>query len=403
MVNYFLFASRNLKKRGLRSWLTLLGIFVGITTVISLITLGGGLQAAVTSQFGVASTQALTVQAGGLNLGPPGSAVVNPLTKEDTEAIRKISSVEFASSRNMETVKMEYNDIIVFGMVVSLEEGLEDETYEIMGLEIDKGRSLDSGVRKKAVIGGNLQNPDKNGFDKELVTGKSILIEDESFQIIGILEIQGSFLIDNIVIIYDKDLEEMIGYGNEVDIIGVKVKSKDLMDRTKEDIEKLLRKRRNVKIGEEDFQVSTPQAMLEQVNSVLGGIQAFIVIIASISILVGAIGIINTMTTSVLERKKEIGIMKAIGARNKHIFFQFFVESGLMGLVGGILGIIFGLIIGYAGTYGINSFLGSESSPEINIILIVGALIGSFLIGAIAGIFPAMRAANQNPVEALRG
>jgi len=164
-----------------------------------------------------------------------------------------------------------------------------------------------------------------------------------------------------------------------------------------------LRKRRNVKIGEEDFQVSTPQAMLEQVNSVLGGIQAFIVIIASISILVGAIGIINTMTTSVLERKKEIGIMKAIGARNKHIFFQFFVESGLMGLVGGILGIIFGLIIGYAGTYGINSFLGSESSPEINIILIVGALIGSFLIGAIAGIFPAMRAANQNPVEALRG
>ncbi|MEA3329564.1 MAG: FtsX-like permease family protein, partial [Nanoarchaeota archaeon] len=183
----------------------------------------------------------------------------------------------------------------------------------------------------------------------------------------------------------------------------VKVKDKDLLDKAKEDIEKLLRNRRDVKEGEEDFEVSTPDAMLNQVNSILNAIQIFIVIIASIAIFVGAIGIVNTMATSVVERKKEIGIMKSIGARNSHIFMQFFIESGFMGLVGGILGVIVGLGIGYFGTVALNNFVGATTKPEINIPLIFIALVGSFLVGAIAGIIPAMNAARQNPVEALRG
>ena len=171
----------------------------------------------------------------------------------------------------------------------------------------------------------------------------------------------------------------------------------------KQDIEKLLRQRRNVNLGEEDFKVTTSEATLKTVNQVLSAIQIFIIIIASISILVGSIGIVNTMTTSVLERKKEIGIMKSIGARNSQIFLQFFVESGFLGLVGGILGIIFGIFIGYLGTMGINNWLGTEIQVQINFTLIFFTLLGSFLIGAIAGIIPAMNAAKQNPVEALQG
>jgi putative ABC transport system permease protein len=401
VVDYFSFAFKNLKRRGIRSWLTLLGIFIGITAVVALITLGSGLKAAVNAQFGVSSTQAITVQAGGLSYGMPGSAVVNPLTKQDAEAIARLSSVEFVTSRNMETVKLEFNDKIQFGTAVSMDEKLEDEVYEVMGLEIGQGKLLKGDIGK-ILIGSNLADEDKNGFDKEIVPGKKLLIEDEEFQIIGVLEKQGSFLLDNIVIMYDSDLEPLIGYGDDVDIIGVKVKSKDLMDKAKEDIEKLLRERRDVKKGEEDFEVSTPDAILEQVNSVINSIQIFIVIIASISIIVGVIGIINTMTTSVLERKKEIGIMKAIGAKNKHVFFQFFVESGLLGFIGGLIGVVFGLLIGYFGTLGVNSFVGSTARPSIDWFLILFALVGSFLIGAIAGIIPAMRAANQNPVEALK-
>jgi len=125
------------------------------------------------------------------------------------------------------------------------------------------------------------------------------------------------------------------------------------MDRTKEDIEKLMRKRRDVDIGEEDFEVSTPEAMLETVNSVLGGVQAFIVIIASISILVGALGIVNTMTTSVLERRKEIGIMKAIGGTNRQVFMQFFFESGMLGFIGGLVGVVLGTLISTLGIVGL--------------------------------------------------
>jgi putative ABC transport system permease protein len=164
-----------------------------------------------------------------------------------------------------------------------------------------------------------------------------------------------------------------------------------------------MRKRRDVDEGEEDFEVSTPDAILETVNSVLGGVKAFIVIIASISILVGALGIVNTMTTSVLERQKEIGIMKAIGGTNFQVFLQFFFESGLLGLVGGLVGVIFGTLISVVGVVGINGFIGADLSPTIDFVLIGGALVGSFIIGAIAGVVPAMNAAKQDPVEALRG
>jgi putative ABC transport system permease protein len=157
------------------------------------------------------------------------------------------------------------------------------------------------------------------------------------------------------------------------------------------------------KVLKEDFSVSTPEASLTTVNNILGGVQAFIVIVASLSIFIGALGIVNTMTTSVLERKKEIGIMKSIGARNQDIFLQFFIESGLLGLLGGIAGAIFGTLIGIFGTLGINNFLGTDIKPTIDFVLIFFSLLGSFIVGALAGIIPAMNAAKQNPVEALQG
>jgi putative ABC transport system permease protein len=109
------------------------------------------------------------------------------------------------------------------------------------------------------------------------------------------------------------------------------------------------------------------------------------------------------MTTSVLERKKEIGIMKSIGARNEHIFMQFFIEAGLLGLIGGLVGAVFGTLIGIVGTLGINNFIGGELKPTVDFMLIFFSLLGSFLIGALSGIVPAMKASKQSPVDALRG
>jgi len=402
-MNYFLFAFRNLKRKGIRSYLTLLGICIGIMAVVSLITLGNGLKMAVTSQFGIDSTELISVQASGGGFGPPGEDVILPLTKQDALAIEKISSVEYAIPRNIRSISIEYNDKLIFTFVASIPEEYDKELYEIIDVEVNQGRLLKDGESKKIFLGTNFEDETKNGFDKPLIAGKKVLINGKEFEVVGILKKKGSFMFDNVVFMYDDDLNDLLGYGDNVDLIAVKVKNKDLIDRAKEDIEKLLRNRRNVKIGEENFQVTTPESMLKTVNNVLGGIQIFIIIIASISIFIGVIGIVNTMTISVLERKKEIGIMKAIGAKNYHIFMQFFIESGFLGLVGGGIGVLLGVGIGYVGVSGINNWIGATIKPSIDFMLILFSLLGSFLIGALAGIFPAMKAAKQHPVDALRG
>jgi len=402
--DYFSLAFGNLRHRGIRSWLTLLGIFIGVMAVVSLISLGNGLQMAVAAQFGVSNTEVITVQAGGVSsAGPPGTGVTNKLTRDDAEAIGRVSSVDYAIPRIMASGKMEFNDVLAFGMAMSMPDGKERKVAEdIADVEAEIGRMLKDGDTNKVVLGYNFYKDDAI-FGKEIIPGKTVLIQDERFEVVGIIKKKGSFIFDNIVLMNDDDIVDLFDYGDDVDLIGVKVKNRDVMERAKEDIEKLMRGRRDVDVGKEDFSVSTPDALLDSVNSVLGGVEAFIIIIASISILVGAVGIVNTMTTSVLERRKEIGIMKAIGAKNSQIFLQFLIESGLLGFVGGLVGVLTGLGIAYLAIAGINGFLGSEIGMELDYVLIFGALAGSFFIGAIAGIVPALNASNQNPVDALRG
>ncbi len=362
------------------------------------------MKVAVTSQFGAENTEIITIQAGGLQYGPPGSFVTNPLITEDVEAINKISSVEFAVGRNIKTGKLEYNDILGIGSAISIPEGYEKEIYEVIDdIEVEYGRLLESGDSGKVLLGHNFLDGETNGFEKDIVPGRTVLINDENFAVVGILKKKGSLLVDWTVYIYEDELNDLVGNEDTVDFIEAKIKSKDLMDKAEEEIEKLMRQRRDVDVGNEDFSVTTPEATLETVNSVLGAIQAFVIIIASISIFVGSIGIVNTMTTSVLERTKEIGIMKSIGATNSQIFSQFFIESGFLGLIGGIFGVFFGILIGYAGTLAINNWLGSDIGFQFDYILILFTLMGSFLIGAVAGITPAMQAAKKNPVEALHG
>ena len=404
MKDYFVLGLNNLRRRGIRSWLTLLGIFIGIMAVISLISLGTALKDTVNAQFGISSTEVISVQAGGLNsYGPPGSGAVDRLTKDDVEAIEDLSSVDMAIGRNIETFKMEFNDIVAFPTGADVTSGAKRKfEYEAQDMKVELGRMLEDGDRKKVILGNNYLYKDKSGFDKALKVGDKVLINDIEFRVVGILEKSGSFIIDQVVVVNAEDMEEITDNGDYVDIIAVKVKNKDLMEKAKEDIEKLLRKRRDVKVGEENFEVSTPQASLDSVNQVLTGIQIFIIIIACISIFVGAIGITNTMTTSVMERKKEIGIMKAIGARNEDIFWQFFIEAGLMGFVGGVLGILAGMGIGYAGVQGINNFLGTTTALNVDFIFMGLVLSMSFLIGCLSGTIPAMNASKLNPVEALR-
>jgi len=402
--DYFNLAFKNLKHRGVRSWLTLLGIFIGVVAVVALIGLGAGLKTAINSQFGVSTTELITVQAGGVTFGPPGSGAANPITTNDLRIISNVNNVDLAIGRNIGTLKIEFrNEAVAFISAGSLPSGKEerDFVHEANQAEVMDGFLLEEGDTNKVVLGYSYSVKNKERGAVEI--GDKILLNDKTFRVKGILRKTGSFITDYMVLLNEAPMEDLLDYGDDLSLIVVKMKDKDLMDKTKLDIENALRRYRDVKVGDEDFVVSTPAASLKTVNSILTGIQIFIVIIAFVSVFIGVIGIVNTMGTSVVERKKEIGIMKSIGARNENIFWQFFIEAGLLGFVGGLLGVIFGTAITVFGIFGINYQFGTELVPDINLFLIFFALLGSFCVGAIAGIIPAMNAAKQNPVDALRG
>jgi len=199
-LDYLILALKNLKHRGIRSWLTLLGIFIGVTAVVSLIGLGNGLEAAVGAQFGISATQMITVQAGGVNaFGAPGSGVVNKLQMDDVDAINSLSNVELAIPRIISSGKLEHANVVGFGSALSIPDGEGRKlAYEAMDLDVESGRMLQNGDDNNVMLGYNF-GQDDGVFEKGIVPGKYVLIQDERFKVVGILEKKGSFLVDVMV------------------------------------------------------------------------------------------------------------------------------------------------------------------------------------------------------------
>ena len=190
MKDYLVLGSKNLRRRGIRSWLTLLGILIGIAAVVSLISLGNTLKETVNSQFNIASVETISVQAGGLTgYGPPGTGVSKPLTKQDAEAIGKLSSVDYAIPQNIKTTRTEFNNIISFLSATSLPNSeLIKNIYEINSMEVSSGRLMEKGEDSVIMIGKNLADKDKNPFGRQIDVGNKLNINNVSFRVIGILE-----------------------------------------------------------------------------------------------------------------------------------------------------------------------------------------------------------------------
>ena len=170
------------------------------------------------------------------------------------------------------------------------------------------------------------------------------------------------------------------------------------------DIERALRKDRDLKEGEEDFSVQTPLQAISTINQILSIIKIIVVGIALISIIVGGIGVANTMYTSVLERKKEIGTMKAIGAKNSDLLWIFIIESGMLGFIGGLIGVILGAGAAVGLSEVANNYFGAEIiTVNLSIILMITVLIFSFLLGILFGAIPSYQASKLKPIEALKG
>lgn len=402
MKDYFSLAFNNLKRRKLRSWLTMIGIFIGIAAVVALISLGQGLQGYLTETFEMMGANKLIVTPGrGMGMGMMGGA--DKLTSKDLDAIKKTKGVDIVTEMIYGSSLIKFKDESKPTFVIGLP---TDETAnifkEMQGFEPEQGRDLKEGDKDKVVIG-FLVAKDEGFFDDGVNLRDKLIIQGKEFRVVGVMEQIGNPADDSQVYIPLETAKEIFDKEDEIDMIYVQTRTGFEPNEVAENIEKRLRKVRNEKEGEETFSVQTFEQLLETFSDIFVVVQGVLVGIAAISLLVGGIGIMNTMYTSVLERTKEIGTMKAIGAKNSDILWIFLFESGLLGLVGGAIGILIGVSLAKGTEYIATTALGTPFlQASFPLYLIAGALAFSFLIGTASGILPAMQAAKLKPADALR-
>lgn len=402
MISDFLKLSlNNLRRRRLRSLLTMLGIFIGIAAVVSLISLGQGLQDSINQQFEKLGKDKILIQT--KTLGPPGSATSKSLilTSKDLDVVKNTRGVEWAGGLLIKTGQAKFKGQTKIGFTIGIDVNEIKEISRILNTEVVEGRNLRKGDKYKIVVGYNHAYGDI--WKRGIKIGEKIEIENTEFNVVGIYEKIGNPYDDGALYVPKETLKNILDSGDEESEIIAKTQERFNPKDVREEIIRKLRGARGEKEGQETFNVQTSEQLFQTFTNIFGIVQAVLVGIAGISLLVGGIGIMNTMYTSVLERTKEIGTMKAIGATNNQIKLLFLFESGLLGLVGGAIGVGLGIGLAKSAEYIAISALGTNLlKASLNPLTILGALAFSFVIGTLSGLLPATQASNLKPVDALR-
>ncbi len=398
----------------LRSWLTIIGIVIGVASVITLVSIGNGMEAGINDELSGLGGNIITITPGyskASGMGIPGhgsssgSGSVSEsdaiLGRNDVQALKSIPELEYIDTNIKDSA-----DVYYFGKSAQLTvTGVDQSVWsDVTTLEILEGRLLDPADQNVVVIGYDLS---RNYFDEPIGINKILTIEEKSFKVVGILD-ESSGTSSNGLSIYMplqsayQVLDDKTN--NEYDSITVIAKDSADIDSVVTKIEKKLDIVRHVNtIDDKDYTVTSMKQILEQISSVTGMITLFLGFVAGISLLVGAVGIANTMFTAVLEKTKEIGIMKAIGARNKDIMLIFLFNSGLVGIIGGIIGVFFGIVASYLLGGGLMSTpRGDSIETVVSLQIVVLALFISVVVGISAGMIPAYQGSKLKPVDALR-
>lgn len=401
--DYIKLSIANISHRRTRSLLTVIGIFIGITAIVALMSIGQGLQGAIEQQFETLGKDKITVMATtGFAASPFASeAAAKPITTDDVDTVAKTRGIKMAAGILMKPASTAYKDEGKMGIILGYP--LDDTRHlfeDLGGYEMASGRKLKASDNRKVVLGSYAAD---GVFKRKLYAGDAITILDKRYEVVGIFESTGDRSNDMAFYMPLETMRRDFDKKDVVSMIFAQTQAGYEPAKVAEEVRKKLAHRRGEKEGEETLSVSTAEQLLDTFNSIFGIVQAVVIGLAAISLLVGSIGIMNTMYTSVLERTKEIGIMKAVGARNSDILALFLAESGMLGLIGGAIGVATGY--GLAKTVEIIAAqaLGSEMlKAYFPAELAVGAIAFAVIIGTISGALPALQAAKLHPVDALR-
>jgi putative ABC transport system permease protein len=397
---YFKIAIKNLRTRPLRSWLTILSIVIGIFLIMSMLSLSEGLKQTVLKHLNTIGKDILMIIPGNINDMMTTLMGGMKLTDDELKAIEKSEGVEAVVPMVYKGEIMKYlgesKNVIIYGI---------DIKKSLKILQEDLGFSLSDGrwpvVGKREIAVGSLVPKD---IFPGLKIGTQAKIGGMQLEIVGILKSRGSRQDDSMIFIGQDLYEQITGEKKGAPEAVAKVKSGFSPAEVANNIEHNLLEVSKRRAGdtEPSFSVLTNEEVSGIVNNIMGVIQIAVVGFASIAIIVGGIGIMNTMYTSVHERTREIGILKAVGARNSTITAIFLIESGVIGLVGGTGGVILGL-----GLSKLIEFSTRNSSiyflrSSISLSLVIFGLAFSFLVGCLSGFLPARGASKLKPVDALR-
>lgn len=405
--DYFSLALKNLLLRRLRSLLTIIGIVIGIVSVVALISVGKGMQNAINEEFKTVGQDRIIIKPGGGAFA--GSMPVtsefstDKLYEHDVNIIKDVKGIDKATGVLIETGGVEYNEKIKYISVFGVPTDLESTNFisAINFFLVDEGRQFSPSDKYKAIIGYDVA---RSLFGKRIGTDIKLKIQGAEFKVVGVQKKSGSPVHDRMVRIpielarglFDKE-------NDEVSTIFSNVEKGCSPEEIALGIKKSLRKDHDVEEGEEDFTVTTSSQLISGFNNILNIVQIVLIGIAAISLFVGGIGIMNTMYTSVLQRRKEIGIMKSVGAKNYQILVIFLIESGLLGMVGGVVGVILGILIGKGVEYGAMAVGLDILKAYVSAPLVICVLLFSFFVGSLSGLLPARKAARLQVVDSLRG
>lgn len=394
----------------LRSWLTILGIVIGVAAVIAIVSMSQELERDVTGQFDSLGADLLTLTAGssraaGFSPGRPGGFPGGATSSEedivlgasDVQVLKGIPDIITINTQISGSADLYY--VAERGSVRIT--GVDEDTWSrVANIDLANGRTLGPADTNVIVIGGRIAD---GFFDKRLGINQAVTIEGRLFRIVGIIDDQSTSVYMPLDAAYGvlEDKEKGV-----YDTIILRVKDEDRIDEIINEVEKRLRLSRHVTEKEMDFTISSNQEAQKQRSEMMGSMTTFLTAIAAVALLVGAVGVMNSMFTSVLEKTKEIGIMKAIGARNGDILKIFLMNAALIGLIGGILGIILGILLSgflpylMGETAGMMRMFGSGGTTSAKVILLGIGM--SVVLGVLSGLVPAWKASRLKPVDALR-